>query len=663
MAHCVGIGLIFLCAPICAVAADPPDAKVRDNPGAYIDERHLTALSFGAHSHWLQPWRAYQETLPVRRFLDAQGIVVELPRSEDPELLATMLARHGMRHARIEIGWAFVNYWDESKLNHAERLQALLQACEKHGLRPLILLNSNSGVPGPTDFSERALAREAKKGDRRVELTDVNHLRIGYSGLANLSDYRASEAIITGIEGKAILLSKPLPKDLGKPGTKVLVSTLRYRPFSAPGSEDYRNSVGGWKRYVSMVAEFVTSALGSQTGSDRGFDLEIWNELTFGSSFLSINNYYEPKLVEYKEEGIWEGLVRETAELVDQHPDQFRGVTLVDGFRNTIPWPASSREPRRIGVLSAHPYPVPRVFPRDEPTGPAMNALFTADDGPSFTPTYSVLFPEYSATALQTETTVRDIAPITTPIYGTPHGRNARVIDGKVAPCPMWFTEIGIHPKEYGIADREAASRLKAKVIARNACFYPGKGVERIYFFSALGGDTGYGLVADHFAEYSTTTKRYPTDDASYVSPALRTLANIAAQMKIDVDLGLTATRALSLKSITDTHNRAQFQGDGSPRHPSLFDRDVFVFLPFQANRHRFVIPYYVMTRDITKELPPEQFTITIQGIDGRRSSVTSYDPMVDRKVPIDVKASTSNALTVEIQAADYPYLLVIQER
>ena len=211
--------------------------------------------------------------------------------------------------------------------------------------------------------------REAKKGDRTVGLADVSNLKVGYSGLANLSEYRAGEALITGIEGNAVTLSKPLPKDLGKAGTKVAVTTFWYRPFSAPGDEDYRNTIDGWKRYVGTVADFVAETLGSRPNAERGFDLEIWNELSFGSSFLSINNYYDPKLVEYKEEGIWEGLVRETAALADRQPDRFRGVTLVDGFRNTIPWPSSSREPARVGALSAHPYPVRKVYPRTSQPG------------------------------------------------------------------------------------------------------------------------------------------------------------------------------------------------------------------------------------------------------------------------------------------------------
>ncbi len=663
MVRCPGIELIALIAFAGGLADDPLRVAPQREPGAYIDERHLTALSFGIHSHWLQPWRAYQETLPAQRFLDAQGVVLDLTSgAESPDLIVTMLARHGVRNARIEISWGMINYRDESKLDHAERLKALLLACKAHGVRPLILLNAHSGVPGPTNFSERALSREAKKGDRSVELADVSGLKAGYSGLANLSEYWASEALITGVDGKTVLLSKPLPKDLGKAGAKVAVTTLKYRPFSAPETEDYRNTVAGWQRYVGTVADFVALTLGTRHDADRGFDLEIWNELTFGSRFLSINNYYESKLLEYNEDGIWERLVHETAKLADRQPDQFRGVTLVDGFRNTIPWPSASREPARVGAMSAHPYPPRKVFPRDEPGGRALNARF-AEDTPKFVPAYPALFPEYYATALQTETVVRDMAPITTPIYDTPHGRNARVIGGKIAPCPLWITEIGLHPQEHGVLDREAALRLKAKATARDACFFPAKGVERIYFFSALGGDTGFGLVSDRFAEYARAGKPYPADDAGYVSPALRTLENIAAKMRDGIDPALVATRQLVLTSVSDTHDHYQIEGDGSPQHPHLYDRDVFVFLPFQANNNRFVIPYYVMTRDVTKDLAPEEFTVHIRGIDGRRAIVASYDPLADRNVPFDVTSSTGDELGLRLRAADYPYLLIIREQ
>ena len=36
-----------------------------------VDPRQQTALAFGDRSHWLQPWKAYMETPPVTRLLDA----------------------------------------------------------------------------------------------------------------------------------------------------------------------------------------------------------------------------------------------------------------------------------------------------------------------------------------------------------------------------------------------------------------------------------------------------------------------------------------------------------------------------------------------------------------------------------------------------------------
>lgn len=44
-----------------------------------------------------------------------------------------------------------------------------------------------------------------------------------------------------------------------------------------------------WLAYVAAVATEAGSALGGQD-----FDLEVWNELTFGSDFLDVNNYYSP---------------------------------------------------------------------------------------------------------------------------------------------------------------------------------------------------------------------------------------------------------------------------------------------------------------------------------------------------------------------------------
>ena len=113
----------------------------------------------------------------------------------------------------------------------------------------------------------------------------------------------------------------------------------------------------------------------------------------------------------------------------------------------------------------------------------------------------------------------------------------------------------------------------------------------------------------DSFAERARTGGEYPENSAPFVSPALATLGRIADRMKAGVDPNLLKTRPLVFASITDRHNHYQFQGDGSREHPTLYNRDVLALLPFQVSRRRFVIPYYVMTRDIRKELAPEEYT------------------------------------------------------
>ena len=280
----------------------------------------------------------------------------------DPEIRIRHLARHGFAHIRLEIGWGNVSYEDESRLANADSLRPILLACKKWHVRPLILLNAHQGAPCPVRFFERTVTAAAHKGDRQVTLDSTDGLHIGYSGLSQLTQYWAAEALITAIDGKTVMLSKPLPKDIAA-GSHVPMATLKYRPFAAPGSDDYKETVAGWLRYVDTVEQFVRDALGTQGQKDAGFDLEVWNELTFGDEFLYLNHYYDPPPVEYEERGVWGNLVRETAAHVEAHRDLFPGVLIGDGFANTIPWPASSQEPAGVTAIDKHPYAGRRDLP------------------------------------------------------------------------------------------------------------------------------------------------------------------------------------------------------------------------------------------------------------------------------------------------------------
>ena len=110
---------------------------------------------------------------------------------------------------------------------------------------------------------------------------------------------------------------------------------------------------------------------------------------------------------------------------------------------------------------------------------------------------------------------------------------------------------------------------------------------------------------------------------------------------------------------------RHSFQGDPSDlrARPPLFDRDVLALLPFQVNATRFVIPYYVVTRDIRRDLPEEAFRVTIKGLAGKKAKVTAYDPVLDRSRQIHVLSAQQETMQLELPATDYPMLLEVEER
>ena len=298
--------------------------------------------------------------------------------------------------------------------------------------------------------------------------------------------------------------------------------------------------------------------------------------MSFGSYFIEQNHYYDPPLSpKFNTDEVFLDVVRATSEEAEAEPALFAGVRLEDGFANTLPWPASSQMPARVTALSHHPYPSRKSFPKDQPKGTVLNALGEVDTS-GFVPTYEEDFPEYSATALQTETIVRDASPLTTDIYRTNHGRFARPGN----PCWCWITEVNYAPGEDGVHDPEVALRLKAKAITRYFCFFLQKGVERLYLYAAgandpAAGNTELGVLKQEFIDRTLTEKNYPVDDASWTSPALTAVGRIAGQMRDGLDPNLKDVRPLELLRVEDTHNATQFGGDPKNLHarPPLYDR------------------------------------------------------------------------------------------
>jgi len=640
----------------------------------YIDPKYLTSVPFGSSSPWLQPWRAYSQTMPAAFFLDSLGIGMDASAEANDEAMCRHLARAGIRHGRVEIGWGSIE-WDGSLSDGTrQRVARLLKAMRKHGIRPLILLNAHHGGPGPTRYFSRKLAAAARKGDTSVQLDDVSGLAIGYSGLRNLSDYIASEAIVTRIEGSTLSLSQPLPKDLGAAGASVEMSTLKYRPFGPPASPEYKATREGWKSYARVVCGFVRATLSeAQPGpaaNDAGFDVEVWNELSFGSNFLTVNRYYKPELAKYDEDKVRGDVLAATVEVASEQPENFRGVRLCDGFSNTIPWPASSNYPPRVSAMSKHPYAGLRSYPEKRPGGDIINALGASEKPGGFYPAYEATFPEYYATWSQTESLLRDAAPLTTDIYRTNHGRLARVVDGQVLPVWTWFTEMGWAPDENGVTDHERALDLKAKTLARTWLFFNNKGVERIYPYAANARDLWLGVVRDDFIALSKAQPALAAapgfDDARYFSPALRTLSRIASKMSegLDARLAPVNIRPLDLVGVSDSHNHKQWSGDGTPAHPDLLNRDVLAWLPYQVNAHKWAVGIYVMTRDVRHDLPPERYTLSVRGLSEMVSRLSLYDPWTGRSEPVQVleRGNARKPTRISLLATDFPRLLMIEE-
>jgi hypothetical protein len=168
--------------------------------------------------------------------------------------------------------------------------------------------------------------------------------------------------------------------------------------------------------------------------------------------------------------------------------------------------------------------------------------------------------------------------------------------------------------------------------------------------------------VQDDFVAYAKTHTTYPTDDTPYTSPMLRTLGRLTATMRDGVDPNLTNPRALTIESITDPLSHTQFAGGSFGAYPPLYSQDVFALLPFQVNSHKFILAYYVITRDVTRTMAPEQYTVRVKGLHARRATLSVYDPIEGKTLSAPIHKTDADTLTVTLTTRDYPCLLIVQE-
>jgi len=678
-----------------APAAASPGGVVNDP----IDSRYLTEVPFGTSSFWIQPWRAYLDTWPASRLLDSLGINFNVTAKEAPDV-ARLLQESGFRLARIEIPWGSLSYEHPTQFAYESRIPQRLTALHEHGLRPLILLNANSSGPAPNEPVTIDTIGEAPAGSTTVRLSPASASKVvpGKTGFNDIGFGGMADVLIKSINSRDVAtLSMPLAQAL--PAGEHEGATLLYAPFGPPKLSNgapnpaFQATLAGWLSYVATVNHEAESIFGP-----GGYDFEIWNELSFGSQFLNEENYYSPAR-ETGSGSVTEALLDETVAYIRNPAHGISPqVGVSDGFASQTPFASGANVPPGTTALSKHLYKNPTSIPAEytpEPKIRPLNALSALDSTtkvteanpiftPLFTPSYVSALPEYYLTATQTETVIRDLAPITTTIYGVPHGRNVSP-PGSEAP-QTWMTEYNLrtellapinpeHPGEYlgSHVSPTQAGRLQAEILLRSLVSMVSKGMTREYFFAASHKESDNLISESFMSAVDADPSVYPGDQPG--GETMEAFRHMLAQFQGPGPTG--AARQLQLLSIAQEGNHTEFAGDGTAAHPDLYDREALAVFPFQSSPTRFVIPVYVMTPNLTTicdsgtpegsparfDLPNENFRITLGDLPETADppAVSAYDPITGEATPARLISRQGDRAVFEIAATDYPRLLTIE--
>jgi hypothetical protein len=686
------------------------------------DDLRQQAIPFGLRSFYLAPWKAYLDTWPASQYLNCLGINFNVD-SKDAQATAQVLAEAGFRSARVEFGWGNLGYEDPKKIRHADEIANSFRALREAGIRPLVLLNSNSIYPVPVKAVRVKVLKPALSGAREIFLDQTGGIRPGYTGLTLVPAKIGFPLVVTvdPATGRCEL-SAPLPRNI-EAGPMVLAD-LKFHPFSgsvlADGTTNpwAAETVEGWKSYVQTVCQIVKEDLGTEGQADAGFDLEVWNELTFGSDFLSEGNYYEPKRafktdITYKNHGIIatgvESILPITVDYVNDPANHLPGVRVISGFSNQRPWESGTTLwPGQTG-FSRHfytslspdsPFGDTRGFlspaTNNRPQQAPVNALGEFDGisdgkgwhrvipGSYFVPRTAVSMPEVLHYGYVPECMTRDIQPFPAIMEG--HFRFSNRYDGH--PAQVWMTETNtgrfswldnLRREQQLSPDNpelvKLSHHLGAKALLRTFVFGSHKGIHTINVFAAREHDLQFAVLPEAFFATLKSENHVLTGAVrAQTGEQLAVLSRVTRLMREGEVISVT--RPLSISQILEHEPRLVFKGDGTPAHPDRFNQDDFACLPFQLGSNRFVLAYYVVTQDMTKtwrpeldrlnparyDMPPQTFDVTVTNVVGKNATVSAWDPFSDSEVPASVLASTPTTLTIRLETVDYPRFLTIEE-
>jgi hypothetical protein len=655
----------------------------------YTDPNLQLGLAFGDRSHYMQPWRAYSETVAASKLRDAIGINFNVSADQAPAV-ARLLKSAGFTKARVEIGWDAINYDNPSTLNNATSMQARINALKDNGIRPLILLNSNHGAPNPLKNIDIVVTQAAAAGATSVKIStsDIGQLIPFKSGFRDLTTQKAPEVFFTSISADGtVTLSKPLPTAVDVGTHKAVL--VKYEPFQHPLTSSggvnpkFEDTMAGWIYYTKTVTNTVKGWLGNQN-----FDVEIWNELTFGADYLDYNNYYSGS-PDNGQGDVTNEIPKRTIQALRDSSSGVSNIGITNGFESQRPWGSGANQPPGLTALSKHLYkgavrfPAQAVYNDIKPKN-ALNQYAYSQPLPglyydTFTPAYDAYFPEYYLNAIQTETLIRDLSPFTTNVGTTPHGRTTSP-DGGITVPKIWMTEWNMDPLSADFTNPATglslnnftvpdAVHMQAKSLLRFLASFINKGLDRVYFYAV--NDQGFSVVQpDFFNSLQSSGGVYPGDNAGGESVnAVRRLWEATAD-----STAITSPKTLNLDSIDDFSGNKQFEGNGSAGFPPLNNRDTLAFFPYQLKDTKFMVPAYIMTRNVLNvydrnapssdktrfDLPDEYYRLTISGTNFSNATVTANDPLSNASVPVNIINKTSAQLVVQLSLTDSPRLLMI---
>jgi hypothetical protein len=473
----------------------------------YVDPSQL-ALPWPKHSHVLHPWRGYLETRPAADLLEGIGVAYQ-HHGGSMDVQLALLARAGVRCLRWE--QPFGTYDPDRKgLDHSEaRFREMLRLCKKLGIAPLVLLNAHHGVPCKMKYFDRRVMADAPQGARELALDSVEGLRPVHSGTNGLTDYWAGEVLFTEIDAakKTVKLSKPLPKAF-QAGDKIGCVDLAYLPLHPVGTPEFEHTAGGWVDYARTICRIAKE-------EDCLIELEVWNELSFGSHFAGANgiNAYWPGRAKFEKDFLnpgghaWE-MTRRTVEMVKR---EFPPVRVIWGWSNTTFFHcAIEKLPSGTDGQSYHPYGTGwRELPAREQMPDRPEVCLEGH-----CPTYRLAFAEgWAHTFIQCESLTRHLRP----------DKRLTVRPPGTERFSHYITEHGIVPAEVGVTGEAASLRLKEKFLLRATLFWLNKGIDRIFLFH--GGpeksDEGMGLSLARVAELKVLPPEERQDE--WLSPAYLT--------------------------------------------------------------------------------------------------------------------------------------------